>query len=47
MPLPPIISEKPAIVISAAMIAVAASRRASTNFVVIDSAFSRFGRHSS
>ncbi len=47
MPLPPVISEKPVIVTSAAIADVAASRKTSTNLVVIDSAFSRFGRQSS
>ena len=47
MPLPPVISEKPVIVTRPAIADVAASSKTSTNLVVIDSAFSRFGRHSS
>ena len=45
--MPPDISEKPAIAMMIASAAVAASRRTITNFVVTDSAFSRFGRQSS
>jgi hypothetical protein len=44
---PPDIKEKPEMATMIASAAVASSRKTITNFVVIDSAFSRLGRQSS